>query len=190
MDRLIEAHGEDGALALVMTRVAEGEDPRDIARSQGMPWMVMRRWLEDRDVRMREWELAKRCFADGLAYESLREVRDAGLEEVPLARLRSESYVKMAAKMSRVEWGEQKQGMVIEGMTMDQALGGFASALLEKMQVVSVQVGQTERESQDKERAGNEPENDAENEAEKFSAQKFLEEVEEVEEVVEVCDAE
>jgi hypothetical protein len=45
------------------------------------------------------------------------------------------------------------------------------------MQVVSVQVGQTERESQDKEPAGNEPEN----EPEKFSAQKFL---------VEVCDAE
>lgn len=109
MDRLIESHGEDGALSLVMTRVAEGEDPRDIARSQGMPWMVMRRWLEDKDERMREWELAKRCFADGLAYESLREVRDAGLEEVPLARLRSESYVKMAAKISRVEWGDREE---------------------------------------------------------------------------------
>ena len=109
MDRLIEMHGEDGALALVMTRVAEGEDPRDIARSQGMPWMVMRRWLEDKEERMREWELAKRCFADGLAYESLREVRDAGLEEVPLARLRSESYVKMAAKISRVEWGDREE---------------------------------------------------------------------------------
>ena len=96
-------------MALVMTRVAEGEDPRDIARSQGMPWMVMRRWLEDKEERMREWELAKRCFADGLAYESLREVRDAGLEEVPLARLRSESYVKMAAKISRVEWGDREE---------------------------------------------------------------------------------
>ena len=121
MDRLIETHGADGALALVMTRVAEGEDPRDIARSQGMPWMVMRRWLEDSDVRMREWELAKRCFADGLAYESLREVRDAGLEEVPLARLRSESYTKMAAKISRVEWGDREErasGFGSQGITI------------------------------------------------------------------------
>ena len=121
MDRLIDTHGEDGALSLVMTRVAEGEDPRDIARSQGMPWMVMRRWLEDKEERMREWELAKRCFADGLAYESLREVRDAGLEEVPLARLRSESYVKMAAKISRVEWGDRDEratGFGAQGITI------------------------------------------------------------------------
>ena len=109
MDRLIEMHGEGGALALICTRIAEGEDPRDIARGSGMPWMVMRRWMEDKEERMRDWELAKRCFADGLAYESLREVRDAGLEEVPLARLRSESYVKMAAKISRVEWGDREE---------------------------------------------------------------------------------
>ena len=121
MDRLIETHGEDGALALVMTRVAEGEDPRDIARSQGMPWMVMRRWLEDKEERMREWELAKRCFADGLVYEGLREVRDCGLEQVPLARLRSESYVKMAAKISRVEWGDRDEratGFGAQGITI------------------------------------------------------------------------
>ena len=135
---LIDEQGEDGVLALICTRIAEGENPKDIARSSGMPWMVMRRWMEDKAERMAEWELAKRCFADGLAYESLREVRDCELEEVPLVRLRSESYVKMAAKISRVEWGEQKQGVVFEGLTMDQALGGFASALLEKMRVVKV----------------------------------------------------
>lgn len=107
MDRIIEEHGEDGALMMVMTRVSEGEDPKDIARSNGMPWMVMRKWLEDKPERMRAWELAKRCFADGLVYESLREVRDCGLEEVPLARLRSETYQKTAGKVSKVEWGSE-----------------------------------------------------------------------------------
>lgn len=109
MDALLEQLGPDGVLAMVCTRIADGEDPRDIARLNGMPWMVMRKWMEDDESRLREWELAKRCFADGLAYESLREVRDCGLEEVPLARLRSESYVKMAAKMSRVEWGDREE---------------------------------------------------------------------------------
>lgn len=110
MDALLEQLGADGALRMVCTRIADGEDPRDIARLNGMPWMVLRKWMEDEPERIREWELAKRCFADGLVYESLREVRDAGLEEVPLARLRSESYGKMAAKLSRVEWGDRQEG--------------------------------------------------------------------------------
>ena len=136
LDALIAEDGEEGVLARVMTRIAIGENPQDIALSMGMPWIVMRKWLEDKPERMAEWELADRCFADGLAYEALREVRDCGLEEVPLARLRSEHYDKKAGKLNRVKWGEQKQGFVAEGMTMDQALGGFASMLLEKMRVV------------------------------------------------------
>jgi hypothetical protein len=147
MDDLIAEYGEAGALRMVTTRIAEGESPADIARSFGMPWMVMREWLEDKPERMAEWELAKRCFADGLVYEGLREVRDSGLEQVPLARLRSEHYGKTAAKMSRVEWGEQKQGVVFEGLTMDQALGGFASALLEKMRSVVVPVQSVQEET-------------------------------------------
>ena len=108
MDALIAEMGEEGVLALVMTRIAIGDDPREIALSMGIPWLVLRKWLEDKEERMKEWELAKRCFADGLAYEALREVRDCGLEEVPLARLRSEHYDKKAAKMSRVEWGDRE----------------------------------------------------------------------------------
>ena len=136
LDALIAEDGEEGVLARVMTRIAIGENPQDIALSMGMPWIVMRKWLEDKPERMAEWELADRCFADGLAYEALREVRDCGLEEVPLARLRSEHYDKKAGKLNRVKWGEQKQVVALEGLTMDQALGGFASMLLEKMRVV------------------------------------------------------
>ena len=151
MDRLIETHGEDGALALVMTRVAEGEDPRDIARSQGMPWMVMRRWLEDKEERMREWELAKRCFADGLAYESLREVPDCGLEEVPLARLRSESYVKMAAKISRVEWGDREErGGSAGGGGVTIIIGSVAAPVVESHVHAGALVVQGKESLQDK----------------------------------------
>jgi len=138
LDSMIAEDGEEGVLARVMTRIAIGENPQDIALSMGMPWLVLRKWLEDKPERMEEWALADRCFADGLAYEALMEVRDCGLEEVPLARLRSEHYDKKAGKLNRVKWGEQKQGFVAEGMTMDQALGGFASMLLEKMRVVEI----------------------------------------------------
>ena len=143
LDAMIAEDSEEGVLARVMTRIAIGDDPREIALGMGMPWLVLRKWLEDKPERMDEWALADRCFADGLAYEALREVRDCGLEEVPLARLRSEHYDKKAGKLNRVKWGEQKQGFVAEGMTMDQALGGFASMLLEKMRVVAPSDPQT-----------------------------------------------
>lgn len=133
MDAMVEEYGSENVLRMVCTRIADGEAPVDIARSYGMPWMVMRKWMEDSQDRMKEWELAKRCFADGLVYESLREVRDAGLEEVPLARLRSESYVKMAAKVSRVEWGDREErasGFGAGGITIvigDVQLKGIAA---------------------------------------------------------------
>lgn len=131
MDRMIAEHGEDGALALIMTRVAEGEDPRNIARGNGMPWMVMRRWLEGKAERMAEWELAKRCFADGLVYEGLQVVRDASVESVPLARLQNESYVKAAAKLSRVEWGDREERASIGGGGITIVIGSVVPPQLE-----------------------------------------------------------
>ena len=107
LDALIADDSAEGVLAMVATRIAIGENPQDIALSMGMPWLVLRKWMEDKPERMEEWALADRCFADGLVYESLREVRDAGLEEVPLARLRSETYQKTAGKVSKVEWGTE-----------------------------------------------------------------------------------
>ena len=140
LDALIAEDGEDGVLASVATRIAIGDDPREIALGMGMPWLVLRKWMEDAPERMKEWELAKRCFADGLAYESLREVRDAGLEEVPLARLRSESYVKMAAKISRVEWGDREErasGFGAQGITI--VIGSVAVPGLEQAGALVVQ---------------------------------------------------
>ena len=122
MDAMIVEDGEEGVLARVMTRIAIGDDPRDIALSMGMPWYVLRKWLEDKQERMQAWELAKRCFADGLVYESLKEVRDCGLEEVPLARLRSETYQKTAGKVSREEWGEKVQVEINQTISVVDAL--------------------------------------------------------------------
>lgn len=109
LDDLIAEKGEDGVLAMVCTRIADGEDPRRIAVNNGIPWMVLRRWLEDSPERMKEWELAKRCFADGLVWEGLAAARDAGVENVQVAKLQADHFTKMAGKMSRDEWGDKQQ---------------------------------------------------------------------------------
>lgn len=143
MDAMIAEDGEEGVLSRVMTRIAIGDDPREIALGMGMPWYVLRKWLEDKAERMQAWELAKRCFADGLVYESLREVRDAGLEEVPLARLRSETYQKTAGKVSKVEWGSDQAaitGFGNKGITI--IIGSVESPYrqLEEAEVVAEQL--------------------------------------------------
>ena len=140
MDAMIAEDGEEGVLARVMTRIAIGDDPRDIALGMGMPWYVMRKWLEDKPERMQAWELAKRCFADGLVYESLKEVRDCGLEEVPLARLRSETYQKTAGKVSKVEWGSESAVAAGGGGNITIVIGRVESPYRQIAEVVAEQV--------------------------------------------------
>lgn len=65
--------------------------------------------MEDKPERMQAWELAKRCFADGLAYEGLEAVKGAGPETVQVAKLQFDAYTKTAGKVSRDEWGEKQQ---------------------------------------------------------------------------------
>lgn len=107
LDALIAEHGDEWLLSLFVSRISEGSPPHVVATGLGFPWFVLRSWLEDSPDRMKEWELGKRCFADGLAYESLRVVKDATIDEVALARLQSETYAKTAGKVSRVEWGSE-----------------------------------------------------------------------------------
>ena len=115
MDALIAEYGEGGALELICTRMANGESMKDIALSCGMTHGVMRKWLEDREERMVELALARRCFAESLVYEGLKEARDAGIETVGLGKFRAETYMKVAGKLDRVGWGD-KDEKVVGGM--------------------------------------------------------------------------
>ena len=140
LDAMIAEDSEEGVLARVMTRIAIGDDPREIALSMGMPWLVLRKWLEDKPERMEEWALADRGFADGLAYEALREVRDCGLEEVPLARLRSEHYDKKAGKLNRVKWGSESAAAAGGGGNITIVIGRVESPYRQVESVVAEQV--------------------------------------------------
>lgn len=104
----VEEYGADGVLDAFCGRIAMGESPLDICKSKAIPWFVMRKWLEDDPHRISMWALAKRCFADGLQYEALYDVRNADIESVGLAKLQSEAKVKLSGKMNREEWGDRQ----------------------------------------------------------------------------------
>lgn len=114
----VEERGEGTVLDAIMTRIAEGEDPRDIARSRGYSWYVLRRWLEDSPDRMSSWALADRCFADGLAYEGLTAAKHANEENVSVKRLQGDMYWKAAGKLNREKWGDKAQGQGGGGITV------------------------------------------------------------------------
>jgi hypothetical protein len=102
----VEERGEEEVLMAVASRIALGHDPVDSASSNGVTWFVLRRWLEDKSERMDAWNLAKRCYADGLVYDGLRKVGDARIETVGLVKMQSDVYMKAAARLSKSEWGD------------------------------------------------------------------------------------
>jgi hypothetical protein len=122
----VDEHGQDELLDVFCSRIAVGENPNEIAVSLGWIPTVMRLWLEDDPGRMAAWDLARRCFADGLVYEGLREVRDADVETVQLAKLRSDKYDRTAGRLSRNEWGEKTQLQITE--TVEVGIRGLLEA--------------------------------------------------------------
>lgn len=119
LDALIAEHGEGWLLSAFVSRIAEGESPSAVSVSMGMPWFVLRKWLEDKPERMLQMELGKRCFADGLIWESLAAARDADIETLGVSKLQADHFSKMAGRLSRDEWGDRVQMDVKTTHTVD-----------------------------------------------------------------------
>lgn len=92
---------------LMVNRVVEGDDPREIAKSFGVRWGVLKKVLEE--VCSEEMGLACRARADLLMHEAEGVARGASVEEVAVARLRVETLMKLAGKMDRSKWGEKAE---------------------------------------------------------------------------------
>lgn len=119
LDALLADHGEGWLLSAFVSRISEGESPVSVSAGLGLPWFVVRGWLEDSPARMAQMELGKRCFADGLVWEGLEAARDATPESVSVDRLKVDTYHKLAARLSRDEWGDKVQMDVKTTHTVD-----------------------------------------------------------------------
>lgn len=121
LDRRLAEEGYD-FLAGIVSRVGLGELPSEVARSCGMPWIVLKSWLEDDPERVALMETALRAGADELEAQALREVRDADGETVALAKLRYESYVKSAGFRDRKRYGNKVDVEVTHNVSIVEAL--------------------------------------------------------------------
>lgn len=93
--------------------VSEEGDPVRLAREVfGVPWWVMRKWIEGDAGRVADYEMARKAYADKLMYDSIKEVVGAEVETVQLAKLRADRFDRVAGKMDRASWGD---GNVVGG---------------------------------------------------------------------------
>jgi hypothetical protein len=106
LDALIAERGNEWLYGRVMDKLFEGERPSDIAAQIGVPWVVLRGWIEKHcpdDV-----ALAGRARADELEWKATNAVDYAEPETVALARLKADHYMKVAAKLDRTKWGDKE----------------------------------------------------------------------------------
>lgn len=139
LDEIVERDGKDGVVAEIASRIAEGEHPSAIAKSKGLPYIVVKAFLEENGVDV--VGLAKRAHADVLVSDALDAVKNAQPEDVSVARLKADTYLKVAGKQS-AEWGDK--GTV--------GVGGFGGItivigdVVPLVEVGRVGIGQVEKE--------------------------------------------
>jgi len=101
--------GESDFMEEICSRVAEGDDPRQIAKNMGLTWFVLKEWLKDGDgEKWKRVEFAKGCFADGLVWMGLGAVRDADNENIGIAKLQADHFTRIAGKLNRDDWGDKQ----------------------------------------------------------------------------------
>lgn len=104
LDQRIEVLGEESVMTDIITRIAEGDNPISIAKSFGIPYVCLKQWLEEHGSDM--VALAKRAHSDVLVATALEEVGAADPETASVAKLRADTYLKIAGKQDKAAWGE------------------------------------------------------------------------------------
>lgn len=127
LDNIIAEQGKDFVISQVITRIAEGCDPKDIARSFGIHYVYLKRWLENECSE--DISLALRARADMLEYDASTIVDAADPDSVQVARLQSEHKMKLASRFDRARYGEKPvQETTVGGLTLPTFLISFIQA--------------------------------------------------------------
>ena len=125
LDSLVEEHGNDWLHERLMDSLMEGKRPTEIAGEFGVPYVVLRGWIEKHcpdDV-----ALAGRARADELEWKATDAVENAVSEEVALAKLRAEHYMKIAGRLDRGKWGDKDVAAGGSGITVVVERGGVVN---------------------------------------------------------------
>lgn len=131
LDATIDEMGSDGLMSHILWKLSEGSHPSEIANEFGLPWVVLKKWIESDGTRVKDFELARRALGDKLAWDGIAEAKNSDIETVALGKYRTDTYMKIAGKLNRGEWGDQEvKGsggitvVVQRGLTAEVTTGG------------------------------------------------------------------
>lgn len=132
MTSLVEEYGEDGALELIVGRVADGEMTlADVSKSMGLTYSVLWRWLAGDPERMAAYRASLEAKADMEAHRILEIADGADAETVAVDKLRIDSRKWLSERWGRKQYGgeAEKNGggitVVVErGMKAEVTVGG------------------------------------------------------------------
>lgn len=105
LNRIPDLAGEIGE------RIANGERLWDIARHYGVKRRQLKRWIDADPERIAEYNAGLEAMADELAMDTIDVVREATMENVPLAKLKTDVYFRFAGKVDRKKWGDDSKAV-------------------------------------------------------------------------------
>lgn len=128
LDLIIEENGEEWLLKNLITRVAEGHSPNDIAASIGLPYWVLRAYIEDNCAE--DIALAGRARADCLEYEAMEAVNSADPDNLGVAKLHADHKLKIASRLDRAKYSEKdvKEQSGGNGLALPQFIISFVNS--------------------------------------------------------------
>lgn len=112
LDRHVEEAGAEGVLNEVVSRVAEGESLKNIAKTLGTPYSVLWSFLSQQD-RMEKYRMAQEAAADALAHEVLQV---ADTSEVVRDKVDARKW--LASKWGKQTYGDKSDGDAKIGITV------------------------------------------------------------------------
>lgn len=106
LDQLVEQHGESGVADMVCGMVAHGASLADVAKAEGMPYVVLWKWVNGDEGRLAAYRQALEARADYEANRALEIADSATPEEVNLAKLKIDTRKWAASKWGKSQYGE------------------------------------------------------------------------------------
>ena len=104
LSALVGQHGAEWLSGQYELRYSEGESNADIARSMGVPWFVLHRWLLENAPE--SIENAKAARTEWKLDQAERMIEDADTESIGLVKAQTDFALRLAGKRYRKEYGE------------------------------------------------------------------------------------
>lgn len=104
LDSIVEKNGNDWLYSHLTEQLFEGNQPSKIATDLGIGYTVLKGWVLENCPEV--FDVARKARADELEWKAMNVVENAEQETLGLAKLQSDHYMKVAAKLDRDTWGD------------------------------------------------------------------------------------